>query len=183
MRGTTLRSPLALVREIIPIHAEDVQAISGKAAMVIRDEILPVFALASLIGWPRTQAPAYGVLMQSAVRSFILAVDSFVGRDDVVIKPLEDIKPRGVAGATQSGDGSVVLVLDVEELLREVESESRGNLLKEAAERDNLFIAGMLSLLGTILRVPMDEITSQIPMPEAIGDALASRQGPYGPFL
>ncbi|MSQ58450.1 MAG: chemotaxis protein CheA [Betaproteobacteria bacterium] len=125
--------PLALVREIIPIHSEEVQAISGKATMVIRDEILPVFSLASLIGWPRTQAPAYGVLMQSAVRSFILAVDSFVGRDDVVIKPLEDIKPRGVAGATQSGDGSVVLVLDMEELLREMASESRGDLLKAAA--------------------------------------------------
>ncbi|MFN0314150.1 MAG: chemotaxis protein CheA [Burkholderiales bacterium] len=125
--------PLALVREIIPIHAEDVQAISGKATMVIRDEILPVFSLASLIGWPRTGAPAYGVLMQSAVRSFILAVDSFVGRDDVVIKPLEDIKPRGVAGATQSGDGSVVLVLDMEELLREMASESRGDLLRQAA--------------------------------------------------
>jgi two-component system, chemotaxis family, sensor kinase CheA len=125
--------PLALVREIIPIRPEEVQAISGKATMVIRDEVLPVFSLSSLIGWPRTRPPAYGVLMQSAARSFILAVDSFVGRDDVVIKPLEDIKPRGVAGATQSGDGSVVLVLDMEELLREMASESRGDLLKEAA--------------------------------------------------
>ncbi len=125
--------PLALVREIIPIHAKDVQAISGRATMVIRDEILSVFSLTSLIGWPRTKAPAYGVLMQSAVRSFILAVDSFVGRDDVVIKPLEDIKPRGVAGATQSGDGSVVLILDMEELLREMGSDTRGDLLREAA--------------------------------------------------
>lgn len=126
--------PLALVREIIPIGSKDVQAISGRATMVIRDEVLPVYALSTLIGWKRTQAPAYGVLMQSAVRSFILAVDSFVGRDDVVIKPLEDIKPRGVAGATQSGDGSVVLVLDMEELLRAGEAghESRSQLLRAA---------------------------------------------------
>ena len=125
--------PLALVREIISIDPDEVQAISSKATMVIRDEILPVVSLATLIGWPRTKAPAYGVLMQSAVRSFILAVDGFVGRDDVMIKPLVDIKPKGVAGATQSGDGSVVLVLDMEELLREMGSESRGDLLKEAA--------------------------------------------------
>jgi two-component system chemotaxis sensor kinase CheA len=55
--------------------------------------------------------------MQSAEKSFILAVDSFVGRDDVVIKPLQNIRPKGVAGATLSGDGSVVLVLDMEDLL------------------------------------------------------------------
>ena len=52
------------------------------------------------------------MLMQSAERAFILAIDAFVGRDDVVIKPLQNIRPRGVAGATLSGDGSVVLVLD-----------------------------------------------------------------------
>ncbi|MSQ58451.1 MAG: HDOD domain-containing protein [Betaproteobacteria bacterium] len=58
-----------------------------------------------------------------------------------------------------------------------------GKDLLEAAERDNLFIVGMFSLLGAILRVPMEEITSQIPLPESIGDALTGRQGPYGPFL
>jgi two-component system chemotaxis sensor kinase CheA len=51
------------------------------------------------------------------VTTFILAIDGFVGRDDVVIKPLHDIKPKGIAGATLSGDGDVVLVLDMEELL------------------------------------------------------------------
>jgi hypothetical protein len=34
-----------------------------------------------------------------------------------VIKPLAGIKPKGVAGATLSGDGSVVLLLDIDELL------------------------------------------------------------------
>lgn len=60
--------------------------------------------------------------MQSAEKSFILAIDSFVGRDDVVIKPLQNIRPKGVAGATLSGDGSVVLVLDMEDLLASSES-------------------------------------------------------------
>lgn len=109
--------PLAMVREIIPIKPNDVQEVSGRATMVVRNEILPIRSLASLINWPMNQRPAFGVLMQSAETAFILAVDGFVGRDDVVIKPLENIKPRGVAGATLSGDGSIVLVLDMEELL------------------------------------------------------------------
>ncbi|MCB5196229.1 chemotaxis protein CheA [Deefgea salmonis] len=109
--------PLAMVREIITIRQEHVQEVSGRATIVVRDEILSVRSLANLIGWEEVQLPQFGVLMQSAEHSFILAVDSFIGRDDVVIKPLQNIRPKGVAGATLSGDGSIVLVLDMEDLL------------------------------------------------------------------
>jgi two-component system chemotaxis sensor kinase CheA len=125
--------PLSLVREIIPINPDHVQEISGRATMMIRDEVLPIRSLAGMIGWPMPKSPAYGVLMQSSTRPFILAVDGFVGRDDVVIKPLEDIKPKGIAGATLSGDGSVVLVLDMEQLLADPMRETRGDLFKLAA--------------------------------------------------
>jgi two-component system chemotaxis sensor kinase CheA len=101
--------------------------------MVVREEVLPVRSLSGLIGWPQSKPPAYGVLMQSAVNNLILAVDGFVGRDDVVIKPLEDVKPKGVAGATLSGDGSVVLVLDMEQLLSEPHVETRRSLFEMAA--------------------------------------------------
>lgn len=109
--------PLAMVREIIPIDTSAIQEVSGRPTIVVRDEILPLKTLSGLLNWAPTQKPNFGVLMQSAERSFILAVDSFVGRDDVVIKPLQNIRPKGVAGATLSGDGSVVLVLDMEDLL------------------------------------------------------------------
>jgi two-component system, chemotaxis family, sensor kinase CheA len=109
--------PLAMVREIIPINQDQIQEVSGRATIVVRDEILSVRSLAGLIGWEESHIPSFGVLMQSAEHSFILAVDSFVGRDDVVIKPLQNIRPKGIAGATQSGDGSIVLVLDMEDLL------------------------------------------------------------------
>ena len=48
----------------------------------------------------------------------LLAVDSFVGQDEVMIKPLEGIKPKGVTGATLSGEGVVVLVLEMHEMLQ-----------------------------------------------------------------
>ncbi len=100
--------------------------------MVVRDEVLPIRSLATLLGWPDNTSPAFGVLMQSGDTSFILAIDGFVGRDDVVIKPLVDIKPKGVAGATMSGDGSIVLVLDMEELLRTNTTETRASLFARA---------------------------------------------------
>ncbi len=123
--------PLSMVREITPIDPKDVKQVSGRATMVVREEVLPVRSLASMIGWPEDAAPAFGVLMQSADTTFVLAIDGFLGRDDVVIKPLLDIKPKGIAGATLSGDGSVVLVLDMEELLRMNPDTSRAALFTQ----------------------------------------------------
>jgi two-component system chemotaxis sensor kinase CheA len=56
-------------------------------------------------------------VIQSAHQSVILMVDSFVGQDEVVIKALDAYKPRGVAGATLANDGTLVLVLDLAEIL------------------------------------------------------------------
>jgi len=112
--------PLSLVREILPIEQNRIQEVGGKETLVVRGEVLPVISLARLLGWPLERYPEYGVFMQTAERSFILAVDSFAGRDDAVIKSLEDFRPRGVAGVTTLSNGQIVLILDMKELLADL---------------------------------------------------------------
>ncbi len=112
--------PLSLVREILPIEQERIQEVGGKETLVVRGEVLPVISLARLLGWPLERYPEYGVFMQTAERSFILAVDSFAGRDDAVIKSLEDFRPKGVAGVTTLSNGQIVLILDMKELLADL---------------------------------------------------------------
>ena len=109
--------PLSMVREILPIEPSEVQEVGGKATMVVRGEVLPIMPLSTLLGWEQTQTPEYGVLMQSAEQSFILAIDSFAGREDAVIKSLDDFRPKGVAGVTTLSNGQIVLILDMKELL------------------------------------------------------------------
>ncbi|MDE3012001.1 MAG: chemotaxis protein CheA [Pseudomonadota bacterium] len=109
--------PLSLVREILPMVPSELQQVTGKATMVVRGEVLPVIPLATMLGWPHQGQNAGGVLLEFAGVKFILAIDSFAGRDDVVIKSLEGFKPRGVAGVTLSSDGQIVLILDLKELL------------------------------------------------------------------
>ena len=109
--------PLSMVREILPIDNSKMQEVGGKETLVVRGEILPVVALSRLLGWPQLRTPEYGVLMQTSERSFILSVDSFAGRDDAVIKSLDDFRPRGVAGVTTLSNGQIVLILDMKELL------------------------------------------------------------------
>lgn len=112
--------PLSLVREILPIEQGRIQEVGGKETLVVRGEVLPVISLARLLGWPLERYPEYGVFMQTAERSFILAVDSFAGRDDAVIKSLEDFRPKGVAGVTTLSNGQIVLILDMKELLADL---------------------------------------------------------------
>ena len=112
--------PLSLVREILPIERDKIQEVGGKETLVVRGEVLPVISLARLLGWPLERHPEYGVFMQTAERSFILGVDSFAGRDDAVIKSLEDFRPRGVAGVTTLSNGQIVLILDMKELLADL---------------------------------------------------------------
>jgi len=112
--------PLSLVREILPIEQSRIQEVGGKETLVVRGEVLPVITLSRLLGWPLEHYPEYGVFMQTAERSFILGVDSFAGRDDAVIKSLEDFRPKGVAGVTTLSNGQIVLILDMKELLSDL---------------------------------------------------------------
>ena len=117
--------PLSLVHEIVRLEPEQVQTVSGRAALTIRNEVLPVRSLAGMLGRETIQPPRFGVLMQSGVTRFVLAVDSFAGREDVIVKPLVDIKSEGVAGVTLASDGSVVLVLEMDALLSKEQTETR----------------------------------------------------------
>lgn len=109
--------PLSLVREILDVNQSDLQQVSGRPSMVVRDAVLPVLALADLLEWPQRSTGEVGVLVHFGASQFVLTVDSFVGRDDVVIKSLESFHPKGVAGATMSSEGEIVLILDLTQLL------------------------------------------------------------------
>jgi two-component system chemotaxis sensor kinase CheA len=109
--------PLSMVREILPVEIGNVQEVGGRATMVVRGEVLPVYSLSYLLGWNPEGVPEYGVLMQTAESTFILAIDGFMGREDAVIKSLDDFRPKGVAGVTTLSNGQIVLILDMKELL------------------------------------------------------------------
>lgn len=53
----------------------------------------------------------------------------------------------------------------------------------QKAEQDNLFITGAFSLLDILLGVLMETALADMHLPEAINEALISRQGNYAPFL
>lgn len=62
-------------------------------------------------------------------------------------------------------------------------AELLGASLLPKHEAENLFVAGMFSVLDRLLGQTMEEVLTQIPLSEALCEALLSRSGIYGPFL
>ena len=62
---------------------------------------------------------SFVVIVGSEEKKIGVMVDSLIGEEDVVIKPLRDqfTNSPGIAGASVLGDGSVSLIIDVRQLL------------------------------------------------------------------
>jgi len=53
----------------------------------------------------------------------------------------------------------------------------------DAAGTENLFTAGLFSLLDAMLTAPMAEVIEALPLEEAVRDALVENKGPFAPWL
>ena len=123
--------PLNSVHETLLVGEEELQRSRGRELLDLRGEALPIRRLGDEFGLAAggsPEKPSVVVLGVGDLRLGLL-VDTLEGQQDAVIKPIQgpidDV--RGLAGATELGDGEVVLVLDVAAL---VEDATRG---REAA--------------------------------------------------
>ena len=115
--GQRYALPLSAVAEVLTIREEDLHSVSGRPAMMVRGQALALIDLAQVLGRPRAQPAGVAIIARVNEQQLALGVDLCHGQDEVMLKPLEGFKPRGVAGATLAGDGSLVVVLDMAELL------------------------------------------------------------------
>jgi len=52
-----------------------------------------------------------------------------------------------------------------------------------AKARDEIFVAGLFSLLDVVMRMPMEQVLKQISLPAEITEAIVAQRGPYAPYL
>jgi EAL and modified HD-GYP domain-containing signal transduction protein len=53
----------------------------------------------------------------------------------------------------------------------------------DTAQKDDLFVTGMFSLLDVLLRVPMSQALQGLKLPEAVTQALITHDGEFAPYL
>jgi EAL and modified HD-GYP domain-containing signal transduction protein len=85
-----------------------------------------------------------------------------------------------LATASQSGYSPVLMETAV---VRGRLTELLGQMRLGRGEGEQLFVAGMFSLLDRLLGLPMEEVLETIPLPDEVVKALLGREGRYGPCL
>jgi two-component system, chemotaxis family, sensor kinase CheA len=113
--------PLSGVRETLLVSPSEVQRSAERELLYLRGDALPVLRLAEEFGLARTarDQKQYAVVIGMGDTRVALLVDRLDGQQDAVIKPVQGpLKTvRGVAGATEIGAQTAVLVLDVSALV------------------------------------------------------------------
>ncbi len=113
--------PIVSVIESQRILQKDIKTIDSYEVLNVRNEVISVLRLSRLFGIQESHEDEYCniVIVGSKDKKVGIMVDSLVGEEDVVIKPLRDqfTNSPGIAGASILGDGSVSLIIDVSQLL------------------------------------------------------------------
>jgi two-component system chemotaxis sensor kinase CheA len=126
VEGVTFAIPLASVVEAVKVTKEDIKTVTGQAVLNLRERILPLLDLSETFHIPSggTAAECYVVVVKIGDQQFGVVVNRLRAQEEVVIKSLGKFLTyvKGVAGATITGDGKVVLILDMADLVREVQT-------------------------------------------------------------
>ncbi|HKS25996.1 MAG TPA: chemotaxis protein CheA [Thermoanaerobaculia bacterium] len=122
--GEQFAIPLTSVEESLRIYSRDIRTVERREVFTLRDFTLPLLRLADAFGMDgqREETPDtkwFVVVTRSGEKIAGILVDGLVRQQEVVIKSIgERLKTTpGIAGATEVGEGEIVLVVDVGSLI------------------------------------------------------------------
>ena len=111
------------VSETVRVTPDRISRIKKNAGFILRDRVVPIVSLAERMKLPEpTREVASArllVIVEAGGRIAALEIDAIRDRFEVVLKPMQGLLAgaRGYAGTTLLGNGEVLLVLDVKEIL------------------------------------------------------------------
>ncbi|MBY0492552.1 MAG: chemotaxis protein CheA [Gemmatimonadaceae bacterium] len=124
VQGRIFAIPAVHVEECLAYHDSLQVHHAAGAAVTIRDEVVPLVALDERFGLAPSSASRgteeqHLAIVELGGKRAALRVDSLVAQQDIVVKPLDQV--RGAtpwfSGATVLGDGRLALILDAASLL------------------------------------------------------------------
>jgi two-component system chemotaxis sensor kinase CheA len=106
---------------VIHSEADEATLLENNELLRYHGGVIPLLRLARLFGINDAIPNSFYTLVSGeGIQAMGLVVDRVLGLREVVVRPLTDrlVKVPGIAGATELGDGRVVLILDVANLFR-----------------------------------------------------------------
>jgi two-component system chemotaxis sensor kinase CheA len=122
--GQVFGIPMDAVTETVRLGRDRISRIKNNDGFVLRDHVVPICSLAELMKLPAAPTPAADtrlvLVTEISGKVTALEIDAIQDRLEVVLKPLQGLlaNARGYAGTTLLGDGRVLLVLDLKEVLQ-----------------------------------------------------------------
>jgi two-component system chemotaxis sensor kinase CheA len=120
--GQKFGVPLDSVIETVRVRREEVHPVGRAQAFVLRNRTVPLVELGRTLGWSATQSAPFATIVVIMIGGMLggLEVDRLGERMDVMLKPREGLLSGlpEIAGTTVLGDGSILLILDLKEVLR-----------------------------------------------------------------
>jgi len=124
----TFAVPQSAVQEVIEIDPDKLRPLEQNELITHRGRALPIIRLGRLFRLETAPRPRlHAVVVGTGLSAMGLVVDRVAGHREIVVKPIIDplIHVSGVSGATELGDGRLVLILDVAALSRGVRERPR----------------------------------------------------------
>ncbi|MGA9767820.1 MAG: chemotaxis protein CheA [Blastocatellia bacterium] len=128
--GQKFAIPQSAVREVMEIEAQSVKTFENNEVIHYRGGVLPVLRLARLFGLDnRFERAFHAFVVGQGLSAAGIAVDRILGQREIVVRAINDplIQVPGIAGATELGDGRVVLILDAAALVKQMRAGPRAN--------------------------------------------------------
>jgi len=130
--GMSFIIPTNAIERAFKINPEDLRLIGLEQFIKIHDENVPVFSLSELLSIPAKPSQRGGELLLTAVllnhsgRKVVCIVDGVESEQEGVVKELgpQIRQLRAIAGATISGNGSVIPIIDLTGLIKLCETAS-----------------------------------------------------------
>jgi len=134
--------PATSIVEMIAVPRSEIITIVNKRAVRLREQIIPVDALANLLKLaqepPGDDGEALIVIIREGEEKLGLLVDEVIGREEMVVKPLPNHLQnlRMVSGVTIGERDSIINVLHVPELIRQAREMAEPGRQRPASQEE-----------------------------------------------
>jgi two-component system chemotaxis sensor kinase CheA len=134
--GETVALPMINVERILHVNVLKVGNIEGHSAIYAEGRPMPLVSLANVLKLPEVEQPLLPdakipvVILSVAEKRIALRTSGFLSTQQVVVKSLggQLRRVRNVAGAAILGDGQLVTILNVSDLMKSLQGKSLASL-------------------------------------------------------
>lgn len=114
--------PTSEIEKIVRISSDEIKLVGDKEVVKIDNKTIPFVKLNRILGLkePATPGEMFMIIIYLAGERIGFIVDEIISEQEIVIKSLGEYvkKPDNISGATIWGDGEIVLIVDVFDLMK-----------------------------------------------------------------